>query len=221
MDSFLTHAGYAAIMLLGFLEACCIPIPSEITFGFGGVLAYEGHLNLALVIILGTLAELVGSYVSYTAGRVGERPVIERLGRYLLVTRADMDRAENFMRKRGAWAIPIGRALPFVRSFTSVAAGFARVGALRFGLLSLLGTAVYATIIASVGYGVGSAWNQIAKDISLAGWVVAVLVVAAIAAFAVVRVRALRREAAAAPVAVRQEEPDTSRSGARDPGRRP
>jgi membrane protein DedA with SNARE-associated domain len=227
MDSFLIHAGYAAIIVLGFLEACCIPIPSEVTFGFGGVLAFEGHLNLALVIVLGTLAELAGSYVSYAAGRVGERPVIERLGRYLLVTRADIERAEIFMSRRGAWAIPIGRALPFVRSFTSVAAGFAKVGAVRFGLLSLAGTVVYATVIASIGYGVGSAWNQVAHDLSLAGWIVAVLVLAAIAAFVVIRIRALRRESAVAPVGVREEEPDTSRSGTAsaeasraDPGRR-
>jgi membrane protein DedA with SNARE-associated domain len=199
MDSFLTHAGYAAIMLLGFLEACCIPIPSEVTFGFGGVLAYQGHLNLALVIILGTVAELAGSYVSYTAGRVGERRVIERLGRYMLVTRADIDRADRFMSRRGAWAIPLGRALPFLRSFTSVAAGFARVGAVRFGLLSLAGTAVYASVIACIGYGLGSAWYQIARDLSLAGWALTALVVAAIAAFAWIRIRALRREAAAAP----------------------
>ena len=50
MDSFLIHAGYSAVILLGFLEACCVPIPSEITFGFAGVLAGQGHLNLALEI---------------------------------------------------------------------------------------------------------------------------------------------------------------------------
>ena len=123
MESFLSHYGYAAIFLLAFLEACCVPIPSEITFGFAGVLAYQGHLNLALVIIAGTLAELAGSYVSYGVGRVVERPVVERLGRYLLITKADLARAERFLVGRGAWAIPLGRALPFVRSFTSVVAG--------------------------------------------------------------------------------------------------
>src|SRR5229473_6352869 len=86
MESFLTSAGYAALILFGFLEAACIPIPSEITFGFAGVLAFQGHLNLALVIIIGTLAELAGSLVSYAVGRFAERPVIERFGRYLLIT---------------------------------------------------------------------------------------------------------------------------------------
>jgi membrane protein DedA with SNARE-associated domain len=207
MASFLTHAGYAALILFGFLEACCVPIPSEITFGFGGVLAYQGHLNLALVIILGTLAELAGSYVSYTAGRVGERPVVERWGRYLLVTKADIDRAERFLARRGTWAIPLARALPFVRSFSSVVAGFARVGPLRFGLLSLAGTIVYASVIASIGYGLGSAWNTIAGDLSIAGWAVTGVVVAVIAVFAVIRIRALRREAAGARVAARDDGP--------------
>ena len=70
MESFLVHAGYGALILLAFLEGCCVPIPSEITFGFAGVLASQGHLNLALVIVLGSLAELAGSYVSYFVGRV-------------------------------------------------------------------------------------------------------------------------------------------------------
>ena len=72
----LTSAGYAGLILFAFLEAACIPISSEITFGFAGVLAYQGHLNLALVIILGTLAELAGSYASYAVGRIGGRPLV-------------------------------------------------------------------------------------------------------------------------------------------------
>ena len=195
MDSFLIHAGYAAVILFGFLEACCVPIPSEITFGFAGVLAFEGHLNLALVIILGTIAEVAGSYVSYGVGRVAERPLIERLGRYLLITRADIDRAERFLAGRGAWAIPVGRMMPFVRSFTSVVAGLTGVRAVRFGVLSLIGTAVYASVIASIGYAVGSAWHTVAHDLSLAGYVFAVVAVAAIAAFITVRLRHQRREA--------------------------
>jgi membrane protein DedA with SNARE-associated domain len=194
MESFLIHAGYGALILFAFLEACCIPIPSEITFGFAGVLAYQGHLSLALVIIIGTLAELAGSYVSYAVGRLAERPVIERFGRYLLITKADIDRAERFLGGRGGWAVPVGRALPLLRAFTSLVAGFAGLPALRFGILSLIGTVVYASAVASIGYGVGSAWHRVAHDLSLAGYVIAVLVVAAIAAFIIYRLRELRRE---------------------------
>jgi membrane protein DedA with SNARE-associated domain len=194
MESFLIHNGYAALILLGFFEACCIPIPSEITFGFAGVLAYQGHLNLALVIIIGTLAELAGSYVAYFVGRVAERPVIERFGRYLLITKADLDRAERFLAGRGAWAIPLGRALPVVRAFTSLVAGFTGVPAILFGILSLIGTLIYASAVAGIGYAVGSAWHQVAHGLALAGYVILALVILAIAAFVIYRVREVRRE---------------------------
>jgi len=212
MTSFLIHAGYAAIILLGFLEACCVPIPSEITFGFGGVLAYQGHLSLALVIVSGTLAEVAGSYVSYGVGRVAERPVIEKFGRYLLITKADIDRTERFLAGRGAWAIPVGRTLPFVRSFTSVVAGFTGIPALRFGILSLIGTAFYGSVIASVGYAVGSAWHRVEHDLSVAGYLIAAVVIVAIGGFIVMRLRQQRREAqaslrAAAPAADRDPAP--------------
>ena len=86
MESFIIHAGYAAVFLFGFLEACCVPIPSEITFGFAGVLAGESRLNVVAIIIIGTVAELAGSLVAYGIGRVGERPLVARFGRYLLIT---------------------------------------------------------------------------------------------------------------------------------------
>lgn len=194
MQGFLIHAGYAAVILLAFLEACCIPISSEVVFGFAGVLAYQGHLSLALVIIAGTLAELAGSYVSYAAGRLAERPAIERLGRFVLVNRADIGRAERFLAGRGGWAIPAGRALPLVRSFTSLAAGFAGVRALRFGVLSLAGTVAYVAAVSGAGYAVGPAWNRIARDLSTAGYVTAAVIAAVLIGFVIGRLRALRRE---------------------------
>src|SRR6266536_2932151 len=194
MEHFLTQAGYGALILLCLIEACCIPIPSEITFGFAGVLAYQGHLNLAAVIILGTLAELTGSYVAYAVGRLGGRPLVERLGRYVLITRADIDRAERFFAGRGALAVPLGRALPVVRAFISVIAGFSEMPLVRFGVLSLIGTAVYASAISAIGYGVGSAWDTVARGIAIAGYVLAALLVIAVAAFVTHRLRAVRRE---------------------------
>ena len=194
-SSFLYHYGYVALILLGFLEACCVPISSEVVFGFAGVLAYQGHLGLPLVIIAGTLAELAGSYVSYRVGRLGQRPLVERFARYLLITKSDIDRAQHFFAGRGEWAIPVGRTLPLVRSFTSVVAGFANVPPLRFCVLSLAGTVVYVSAVASVGYGLGSAWHRVARDVSVSGYVIAAVVVVAIAAFVLLRLRALRQEA--------------------------
>jgi membrane protein DedA with SNARE-associated domain len=200
MQGFLIHAGYPAIVLLAFLEACCIPISSEVIFGFAGVLAYQGHLNLALVILVGTLAELVGSYVSYAVGRVAERPAIERLGRYVLITRSDISRTERFMGGHGSWVIPVGRVIPIVRSFTSLVAGFAGVPILRFGVLNLIGTVAYVAAMSSIGYAVGPAWNRVSHDLSVGGYVIGGLIAVAIAIFVVLRLRELRRESTENPL---------------------
>ena len=194
MEHLLTTAGYAALFLFGFLEAACIPISSEITFGFAGVLAYEGHLNLALVIIIGSLAELAGSYASYAVGRAGGKPLVTKLGRYVLVTTSDVDRAERFLAGRGAWAVPVGRMVPFVRAFTSIVAGLVRIPPVRFGVLSLIGTVIYAAVLSSIGYGLGSAWKSVNHGLSVAGYAVFALLVLAIVGFVVYRLRQFRRE---------------------------
>ena len=198
MESFLSQFGLAAVFLFGFLEACCVPIPSEITFGFAGVLAGEGHLNIVAVIIVGTVAELIGSFVSYTVGRVGERPLVSRFGRYLLITERDIDRAERFFAGRGAWAVPVGRALPVVRTFISIVAGFIKMPALLFGVLSLIGTAVWVTAISLLGYALSSTWQSIAHGIALAGYAIAAVAVIAIVALIAYRLREVRREQAGA-----------------------
>jgi membrane protein DedA with SNARE-associated domain len=198
MESFLTSAGYAAVVLFGILQAACIPISSEITFGFAGVLAYEGHLNFAMVIIIGTAAEMVGSYISYAVGWVGGRPLVHKLGRYVLVTQADVDRAERFLAGRGAWAVPVGRMLPFIRAFTSIVAGLVRIPPVRFGVLSLIGTAIYVTVMTSIGYWLGSEWKSISHGLAVAGYVIFALVVIAIVGFVLYRLRQFRRESAQA-----------------------
>ena len=197
MESFLTSAGYGALILFGFLEACCVPISSEITFGFAGVLAYQGHLSLALVIIIGSLAELAGSLTSFAVGRWGGRPLVDKVGRYVLVTRSDVDRAERFLEGRGVWAVPVGRMVPVVRAFTSIVAGLIEMPLARFTVLSLIGTVAYASALSAVGYAVGSAWHTVAHDFSILGYIVVVLVIAAIAGFIIIRLRAFRREASA------------------------
>ena len=196
MESFLAQAGLAAVFLFGFLEACCVPIPSEITFGFAGVLAGEGHLSIVAVIIVGTVAELLGSFVAYTVGRVGERPLVHKFGRYLLITHTDIDRAERFFAGRGAWALPVGRCLPVVRTFVSIVAGFIEMPALLVGVLSVIGTAVWVTAISLIGYSLSSTWQSIAHGIAVAGYVIAAVAIIAIAAFVMYRLREFRKEEA-------------------------
>jgi membrane protein DedA with SNARE-associated domain len=204
MQSFLVSHVIYAIVLFGVLEAMCIPISSELTFLLGGAIASGGvtgthqHPSLALVIILGTIAELVGSYISYGVGRAGGHPLVRRWGRYVLVTEADVARAERFLIGRGMWAVPVARMLPFVRAFASLVAGLVDIPPLRFGVLSLIGTLVYVIVLSSIGYSLGSEWTKINHGLTQASYVLVALVVVAIIGFAAYRLREFRREAAAA-----------------------
>jgi membrane protein DedA with SNARE-associated domain len=194
VESLLTHHGYLAICLLALLESVVPFVPSEITFGFAGVLAHEGHFGLAGAILLGTLFELIGSTFSYALGRLGGRPVVEKLGRKILITPKDLDRAEAFLDGRGEIAVIIGRALPFLRYFVSVIAGIADMSVVRFVLCSLVGTAIYASALASLGYELATQWQKIEHDFSLAGYALAVVVVGVIVAGVVHRLHSLREQ---------------------------
>src|ERR1700684_759993 len=109
VQSFLHHWGYLALLLLTVAEAACIPIPSEVTVGYAGYLASTGRLNLAAVIILATVGETVGAYISYLIGRICRTGLVDRFGRYVLLSHADLDRAERWFDQRGEWSVAVGR----------------------------------------------------------------------------------------------------------------
>ena len=203
MQSFLVSHAIYAIILFGVLEAMCIPISSELTFLLGGAIASGGipgtnqHPSLLLVIVLGTLAELVGSYISYYVGRVGGKPLVHRWGRYVLVTEADVARAERFLVGRGVWALPVARMLPFVRAFASIVAGLVDIPPVRFGVLSLIGTLVYVVTLSSIGYSLGGEWSKINHSLSVVTYILVAVVVVAVVGFVIYRLREFRREAAA------------------------
>jgi membrane protein DedA with SNARE-associated domain len=203
MQSFLVSHAIYAIVLFGVLEAMCIPISSELTFLLGGAIASGGipgtnqHPSLLLVIVLGTLAELVGSYISYYVGRVGGKPLVRRWGRYVLVTEADVARAERFLVGRGVWALPVARMLPFVRAFASIVAGLVDIPPVRFGVLSLIGTLVYVVTLSSIGYSLGGEWSKINHGLSVVTYILVAVVIVAIIGFVMYRLREFRREAAA------------------------
>src|SRR6202000_1483967 len=202
MQSFLVSHAIYAIVLFGVLEAMCIPISSELTFLLGGAIASGGvaagqHPSLLLVIVLGTLAELVGSFISYYVGRVGGKPLVRRWGRYVLVTEGDVARAERFLVGRGVWALPVARMLPFVRAFASIVAGFVDVPPVRFGVLSLIGTLVYVVALSSIGYSLGGEWTKFNHTFSVASYIVVAVVVVAVIGLAIYRLREFRRENAA------------------------
>ncbi len=194
MTTFLTDAGYWALIVFCFVQACCIPISSEITFGFAGVLAYQGHLSLALVIVIGTLAELAGSSTAYGLGRLGGRHTVERHRKYLLMTRRDVERAERFFGGRGAWVVAVARVVPLVRAFVGLVAGFMEVPLLPFEIFNLIGTAVWATVLSVIGYELGNDWTKASKSFSHASDLLAVLVVLVLVALIAYKAREMRKE---------------------------
>ncbi|HTX82723.1 MAG TPA: DedA family protein [Streptosporangiaceae bacterium] len=207
MTTFLTDSGYWALIVFAFVQACCIPISSEITFGFAGVLAYEGHLSLVLVIVIGTLAELAGSSTAYGLGRLGGRHTVERYRRYLLMTRKDVERAERFFAGRGAWSVAVARVIPLVRAFTGLVAGFMEVPVLPFEIFNLIGTLTWAIVLSVIGYEVGSDWTRVSKNFSHASDALAVLVVLLLVALIVHKAIEIRKERRADEAAGRAATP--------------
>ncbi|HEY6497278.1 MAG TPA: DedA family protein [Trebonia sp.] len=203
MQSFLVSHAIYAIILFGVLEAMCIPISSELTFLLGGAVASGGipgtgqHPSLVMVIVIGTIAELVGSFVAYYVGRIGGKPLVRRWGRYVLVTEGDVARAERFLVGRGVWALPVARMLPFVRAFASIVAGFVDIPPVRFGVLNLIGTLIYVIVLSSIGYSLGGEWSKVNHSLSTASYIVVAVVVLAIVGFVIHRLREFRKESAA------------------------
>src|SRR5215470_16355662 len=197
MENFLTQVmtshGYLALIIFAFVEACCIPISSEITFAFAGVIAlnHPDKFTLAAVIIIGTLAEMGGSLTSYAVGRRGGRHLLDRYGKWVLISHSDLDRAESFFDGRGSWAVALARVLPLVRCFASFGAGVVEIPLLPFTIFSLIGTAAWATGLTLLGYNLGTTVDKFFKSFSVIGIILLVVMLAGLIAH---RVHAIRKD---------------------------
>ena len=196
VQHFLETWGYLAVFVLTVLESACIPIPSEVTLGMGGALASgaviggtRGDLNLGLVIVVGIAGSIVGSLIAYAVGRTGGRALVDRYGRYVLLSHADLDKAEAWFARRGEWMVLYGRVLPFVRTFISLPAGMAEMNVAKFTLLTAVGVSAWVTLLSSIGYALGDSWNSMVAAFGYAGYVVGGAVVVLIVGFLVHRYR--------------------------------
>ena len=204
MEHFLATWGYLALFVATFISAMALPIGAEIAIGYAGALASgeltttgHDHLQLGLVIAVATAGEVVGSVAGYLIGRFGGRPLVDRVGRYILLTHKDLDRAEAWFARRGEPFVLFGRFIPLLRSFVSLAAGLGEMAVGKFLAFTVLGCAIWCAALASVGYSLGSSWHHVIKAFSYAGYVVGVLIVIAIVIVIIHRVRVVRAERAA------------------------
>lgn len=177
MIHWVQSGGYIGIFLAMVLESACIPLPSEVIMPFGGFLAWAGHLQLWIVIGMGTLGNIVGSLVAYYVGKLGGRAVITRYGRYIHVTERHLKKAEDWFDKRGEWAVFVGRLLPGIRTFISLPAGIAQMNVVKFTVFSAIGSLPWVAALGYAGYKLGQNWEGITTYTHPLIYVVAAVVV--------------------------------------------
>jgi membrane protein DedA with SNARE-associated domain len=147
--------GYIGVFLLMAMESSVIPIPSEVVIPPAGYLAQQGKMDMVAVILSGTLGSLVGAYANYFAARFLGRPLLLKYGRYVWITEERFNRVEDFFKRHGEISTFIGRLLPVARHLISLPAGLASMNHLRFSAYTLLGSALWVTVLAWIGYFIG------------------------------------------------------------------
>jgi membrane protein DedA with SNARE-associated domain len=155
----ISTSGYLGVALLMGIESACIPLPSEIIMPFSGYLVFTGRFSLIWVATAGAIGCNLGSIVAYWIGAYGGRPLVERFGRYVLLSRHDLDRTTRFFEKHGAITVFVGRLLPVVRTFIALPAGIARMNQFRFHLYTFLGSWPWCFFLAYVGKELGERWH--------------------------------------------------------------
>ncbi len=156
--SVISGSGYLGIVLLMSIESACIPLPSEVIMPFSGYLVSVGRFNLGLVALAGAFGCNVGSLVAYYLGAWGGRPLAEKYGRLVLVTRHDLELADRWFAHYGDWAVFFARLLPVVRTFIALPAGIARMNVLRFHTYTFLGSLPWCWALAYAGLKLGERW---------------------------------------------------------------
>ena len=205
MEHFLESWGYVAVFVLSFISSMGLPVGAEVAIIYGGVLASgqipnePHHLNLVGVIVVAVVGEVLGSLAGYLIGYFGGRTLVDRLGKYVLLTHKDLDRAEAWFARRGEPFVFFGRFIPLLRSFVSFAAGLGEMAIAKFLLFTVAACAIWCTALASIGYELGSSYRHVLKAFSDAGYVLGALFVIAVIVLFVHRLRVVRAERAEQP----------------------
>lgn len=153
--------GYGGIVLLMAIESACIPLPSEIIMPFSGYLVYTGEMTLWGIALAGAVGCVLGSLVAYYIGIVGGRPLVERYGKYVLISHRDLHLADRWFQRHGDITIFVGRLLPVIRTFIAFPAGVARMNLWRFNLYTFVGSFIWCYALGWIGMKLGEHWNTL------------------------------------------------------------
>ena len=154
---------YGVVVLMA-LESACIPIPSELIMPLAGwMLLREQSLPVASVIwagAYGALGNTIGSVIAYGVGMWGGRPLLNRYGRYVLLSQRDLDLADRWFARSGNWVVFLSRVLPVVRTYISLPAGIARMPFIRFLIYTFAGSFIWSVGLTYGGYQLGEHWEE-------------------------------------------------------------
>jgi len=175
--------GYPGIFLLMLVESCGIPAPSEVIMPFSGFLVAMGKMNFWLIVFAGAFGNLAGSLLAYYIGAKGGRPLIEKYGRYILISRRDLDIADRWFKNYGNLTVFSGRLLPVIRTYISFPAGVAKMGLKKFSFYTFAGALPWSALFAWLGVKMGNNWEMIRLKLHNFDMAIAVLVAAAIALY--------------------------------------
>ena len=148
-------AQYFVVLTLMAIQSACVPIPSEVIMPFAGYALAHSQWQLILLATLASLASNLGSIPAYWVGARGGRPLVERYGSYILLSKRDLDLAEHFFARYGSIAVLVGRMLPIVRTFIALPAGIARMNQLKFHVYTFLGSWPWCYALAFLGMWAG------------------------------------------------------------------
>jgi len=159
--------GYLGIFFLMILESALMPVPSEIVMPLSGYLTAENKLDFHIVVFIGTIGNLVGSYIAYLIGIRYGRKFILKYGKYLLISKHDLDIAENFSKKYGSLMVFIGRMLPAIRTVISLPAGIMEIPLMIFIVNTFIGSLIWNYMLTYIGVVLRENWVIVERYTSI------------------------------------------------------
>src|SRR3954469_21677001 len=177
--------GLAGVFVLMVLESACIPIPSEATMLFTGFNVSAGHYSLFAAVAVGTLGNLVGSWVAYWIGYAGRVDLLEKHGKKLHIKKSHLEWADRWFERHGDATVFFARMLPIIRTFISLPAGVASMPFWRFSVLTLAGCVPWVLALTLIGKKAGDNWEKWKDSLHYVDYAVAAAILLAIAALVV------------------------------------
>ena len=190
--------GWPGVVFLMAVESASIPFPSELIMPLAGWKLIEEKGGSPWLVLLagfyGALGNLLGSWAAYLVSLIWGRRLLHTYGKYVLITREEVDKAEEWFRKYGEWAVFFSRLMPVVRTFISVPAGIARMNLWKFSLYTFAGSFPWSVGLAYGGYLLGENWEDLRSVMRPFDIPILVVLAGAAAWFFLQRIRAIRRQ---------------------------